>query len=138
MKKIHYILGYTGLIPFIGLSITTILGDSVSNAVLLSYACLIASFLGGTLWMSSIEHKLANHVAITSNLFMLFAWAILIFQKTDGIFYLASALFISLICYERRYLKHLYSAEYLTLRTVLSWVVAGSLLVVAIFKHISN
>ena len=132
MQKIHKILGYSGLIPFIAFSILTVMEDSVSNFALITYACLIASFLGGTLWMSSIQEKLATHVAIFSNVFMLLSWLILIFYKTDGIYYLASALFVALICYERRYLKNIYSAEYLKLRTVLSVTVASCLLVVAI------
>ncbi|MBT8449838.1 MAG: DUF3429 domain-containing protein [Gammaproteobacteria bacterium] len=135
MKKIHLTLGYAGLIPFIGLSIMIVMGYSVANIALLSYACLIASFLGGTLWMSSVEHKLAGHVAVTSNLLMLAAWAILIFHQVEGIFYLASALFVVLICYERRYLKLQYYVDYLRLRTVLSWLAAGCLLIVAIYKH---
>lgn len=136
MQKIHYILGYAGLIPFIGLSLLTIMNDSVSHFALITYTALIASFLGGTLWMISANEDLPMHVAITSNVIMLLSWLLIIFYKVDGIYYLASALFISLICYERRFVKHLYSPEYLQLRTWLSWIVAGCLISVAVFLQV--
>ena len=136
MQKIHYTLGYAGLIPFIGLSVLTLMDDSVSHFALITYAALIASFLGGTLWMISVKEDLPMHVAITSNVIMLLSWLLIIFYKVDGIYYLASALFVSVICYERRYIKHLYSPEYLQLRTWLSSIVAVCLVSVAIFLQV--
>ncbi len=138
MNNTHLSLGYAGLIPFVGLSIATIMGYPQANFALLSYAMLIASFLGGTLWLSSVENKLPGHTAIVSNILMLAAWVILLLHNQTGIYYFAAALYAVLIVYERRFFKTIHAPEYLQLRTILSVVVTVCMLTVAVYFHVGN
>jgi len=47
--------GYSGLIPFFGLSLLSITGFEFAHQALISYAALIVSLLGGVIWSFSLQ-----------------------------------------------------------------------------------
>lgn len=132
-QTVHSILGYLGLLPFIGLSIFQVTGITESNLYLLSYATLILSFLGGTLWSSSIALKLDWSVAVFSNLLMLLAWMALMFHQVPGIMALVALLLIGTLVFERFKLANLYHSSLLRLRSILTTGASASLLFAEVF-----
>ena len=132
MKHVHTILGYSGLIPFVGLSALTIAGQDGARWMLLSYGALILSFLGGAVWTRSLQENRDASMAIVSNVVVLLAWVALLLNQAISLVLLA-VLFSLLFVYEKALLGQEYSAEYQRLRLILTTVVAIALLAAAIF-----
>ncbi len=120
ITKSHRILGYAGLLPFLGLAVMSWLGYLYAIDWLLSYAALIFSFLGGLIWYVSSVEKLPRHVLIVSISTMLWAWCWLL-SPTHYWLWLAALSFIGLHLYERQQFHEIYSAELMRLRAHLSY-----------------
>lgn len=133
IQRVHYLLGYLGLIPFVGLAALQVAGVVNSNIYLLSYSALILSFLGGTLWSSSITLKLDWPVAVVSNLVVLFAWAALVFHQTPAVLGLMALLLIGLLVFEHIQLGRLYHSSLMRLRNILTIGSSASLVYAALF-----
>lgn len=133
MSRLHTLLGYGGLIPFIALSILTVSGYSAAAGWLISYAALIFSFLGGLLWVASIKVPLPRQVAVVSVVLMLWAWCWLLFPAVNW-FWWAAWSFLGLWLYEKRFVADFYGAGLLHLRLQLSLIAALSLLLTALFQ----
>lgn len=131
MQKIHAILGYLGLIPFIGLAGLHLYGWPMAEMILLSYSVMILSFLGGVVWMASLNFHAHWSQAVVSNLAMLLGWAALLLHSFPGVLYLVSALFALLVIYEFFTFKDQYPSEFMALRMRLTIVACVSMLVVA-------
>lgn len=119
--------GYTGLIPFIGLSALSIAGYERAQPALISYAALIFSFLCGVIWFVSLRRPQTGHIALVALGGMLWSWCWLLFPSIDwsGIAGLSFAL---LWLYERATLRQDYGEAFLKLRLQLSSGAAISLL----------
>lgn len=130
----HRLLGYAGLIPFIGLALLSF-SDAypASHQWLLSYAALIMSFLGGLMWHASLQHQLPRHVSIVSVMLMLWAWCWLLFPNVNW-FWWAAWSFLAVWLYEKRYLSAVYSPAFMRLRAQLSLVAAFSLIATALLS----
>jgi hypothetical protein len=137
-QKVHYTLGYLGLIPFIGLAALQAVGAVESSFYLLSYAALILSFLGGTLWTSSIAMSQGWTVAVVSNGAMLLAWAALIMRENPVVLIAVALLLIGVLIFERVQLGDIYHRNLLKLRLVLTLGAAFSLLLAAAFSVPAN
>lgn len=131
MNRLHHLLGYGGLIPFIGLSLLIVMGYPAASFWLITYAALIFSFLGGLLWVASIKAALPKHVAIVSVTMMLWAWCWLLFPAINW-FWFAAWSFLGVWLYEKRTLADFYGAELIRLRLQLSLVAAFSLILAAL------
>jgi len=127
----HRILGYSGLLPFIGLAIFCWLGYFSAIGWLVSYAALIFSFLGGLLWYASSVETLPLHAVIVSVSSMLWAWCWILMPSHYWL-WLAALSFIGLHLYERQFLSEIYSSELMQLRRHLSLGAAFSLWLAAI------
>ena len=127
MQKVHLMLGYAGLIPFIGLAGAMIYGVKDAEYLLLTYAALILSFLGGIVWMAAMSANKHWSLAIISNLVMLLAWTSLIFRDISWSLPLIAILMVGLQLLETRYLKDVYSREFLTMRRNLTLIASLSL-----------
>jgi hypothetical protein len=128
MKQIHLILGYSGLIPFIGLSALTIYGWQPAQFLLLSYAALILSFLGGVVWMATIQAEKHWLIAVASNLAMLLAWLAVIFRNNPFSLPGVAALMLGLLWLESEYLQEQYTKAFFILRKHLTFIAALSIL----------
>ena len=133
MQKVHLILGYAGLIPFIGLAILAIAGYEEASYFLLTYAALILSFLGGIVWMATIAAKKHWSLAVVSNVVMLIAWVAVIVSNTSWSLPLIGALMLGLLFIESRHLRSEYTDDFFRLRKYLTFIAAASLFSTAAF-----
>jgi len=130
VNKLHGVLGYAGLIPFVMLPILFQLGYLQSQGWLISYAALIFSFLGGVQWMATLNASTKSFVKQTISVSaMLWAWLWLIVPQVDWLI-LAGLSFWIMWLYERVSFKALYSVEFMLMRRNLS-LVAGTSLILA-------
>ena len=111
--------GYTGLIPFVSLSLLTIAGFSFAPAALISYAALIFSFLCGVVWFVSLKRPQTGHITLVALGGMLWSWCWLLFPSIDWLG-TASLSFSLLWLYERRVLNQDYGDQFIRLRLWLS------------------
>lgn len=128
MTRLHTLLGYAGLLPFVFLSLLMHGHAADMEWLLRSYAALIFSFLGGLVWLASTRDFLPAHVAVVAVCCMLWAWCWLIVPQLFPLWLLAAS-FIGLLIYETQALSTVYSKTLMSLRKQLSWVAALSLLV---------
>mgnify|MGYP001077547725 CR=1 FL=1 len=130
MNPWHYVLGYAGLIPFVGLSVLVALDTPMAEGWLLSYAALIFSFLGGVQWMATLKADDTNNLTlkqVVSVSVMLWAWLWLIVPQVDW-FIWAGLSFWLLWVYERVTLMAFYSTAFMQMRRNLSFVAGLSLI----------
>ena len=127
MKQIHLILGYSGLLPFVGLSALTIYGWEPAQFLLLSYAALILSFLGGVVWMATIQADKHWSIAVASNLAMLLAWVAVIFKNNPFSLPGVAVILLALLWLESEYLREQYTEAFFTLRKRLTIIAALSI-----------
>lgn len=145
MNVWHRLLGYAGLIPFLGLTGLVLTHQANAEFWLMSYAALIFSFLGGVQWFATLHvaqlpsDQFADQSAVHEDrlLFkqgvsvgvMLWAWLWLIVPQVDW-FIWAGLSFWVLWLYERSLFSNIYPNTFMTLRRNLS-LVAGSCLLLA-------
>lgn len=127
----HKVFGYSGLIPFLALPVGVALFGPPYNTWLISYAALIFSFLGGVLWMASLQQDSPKHTSWVSIIVMLWAWCWLLFPFAFN-FHITGLSFFLLWLYEKSFLTHTYSSSFWQLRTHLS-AIAGSALILGDF-----
>ncbi|WP_430010128.1 DUF3429 family protein [Methylophaga lonarensis] len=130
MTRLHKLLGYAGLLPFISLSLLMHSQQADMEWMLRSYAALIFSFLGGLLWLASTRIYVPSHVAVMAVSCMLWGWCWLIVPQFFPL-WLLSASFLALLIYEMQALSAVYSDALMSLRKRLSLVAALSLLFAA-------
>lgn len=133
MSRLHTLLGYGGLLPFILLSLLIVSGYSAATGWLMTYVALIFSFLGGLLWVASIKVPLPNHVAVISVASMLWAWCWLLFPAVNW-FWWAAWSFLGLWLYEKRFIAEFYGVTFMRLRLQLTLIAALSLILAALFQ----
>lgn len=134
MQKIHQLLGYLGLIPFIGLSALHIYGWSPAYELLVTYSALIISFLAGVLWMAAMDRNLSLWLALLSNVVMLASWALLIINPGSGVLYAFTLLLITLLMVEKRQLKAHYPSRFYELRSRLTLIASIALFSAELFS----
>ncbi|EMR12129.1 hypothetical protein MPL1_11803 [Methylophaga lonarensis MPL] len=130
MTKLHKVLGYAGLLPFLVLSLLVYSDQREIEWMLRDYSALIFSFLGGLLWLSSTRVYVPAHVAVVAVSCMLWAWCWLIVPQFFPLWLLAAS-FLALLIYEMQALSAVYSDALMSLRKRLSLVAALSLLFAA-------
>ncbi len=129
MQRIYMILGHAGLIPFVGLAIIAVTGWPPAQSMLMKYAALILTFLGGSVWMLAMQKQLHWSIAIVSNVVMLLAWVVfMLFPPNIGLLALA-ILFTSFLTFENQIMKPHYGEAYFRLRVILTIVAVLSLMV---------
>lgn len=134
MNKIHQVLGYLGLIPFVILSALNIYGWQYADNLLISYSLLIVTFLAGILWSMTLKYHLSHWIVIFSNLVMLASWGLITINDMKGIFYAISILFILVYLVENFALKELYAKGFYRLRSQLTFIAVTSLMSAQIFS----
>ncbi len=115
-RTIVNILGYAGLVPFgVGAGLVWY-GYSAQNinglSGFVSYSALILSFLAGILWGRSLEALKSAFVKISSNGFVLLAWASLLVLPINPLIsvILLTIGFVVLYGIERRQFELLFSS----------------------------
>lgn len=126
INSTHRLFGYSGLIPFLALPLTIAMYGNQYDLWLISYAALIFSFLGGILWMASLQVELPKHTLWVSILVMLWGWCWVLFPAVFNL-QMAGLSFLLLWLYEKSFLTKAYSPSFWKLRTDLT-AIAGSAL----------
>ncbi|MDX1347593.1 MAG: DUF3429 domain-containing protein [Thiomicrorhabdus chilensis] len=135
---LYKILGYAGLIPFLALAGLShvALFEWEAQLVLLSYAAMIFSFLGGVLWGASVisvrDEEPSMGVLWISVVSMLWAWGWLLgafWWPEFNFLWLASVSFLLLWFYETHAMAKTFPFFFVRLRRDLSWVAALSLFI---------
>ncbi len=131
VSNTHSLFGYSGLIPFLILPLAIAVLGHPYESWLISYAALIFSFLGGVLWMASLQSESPKHIVWVSIITMLWAWCWIIFPSFINL-QVAGLSFFSLWIYEKYSLTEAYSPSFWKLRTHLT-VIASSALIISGF-----
>ena len=134
IQPVHYLLGYAGLIPFMGLAALQIAGWSTAQLLLLSYATLILSFLGGTIWTATLIYRLHWQVALFSNVMMLLSWLALAFHHIPGVLTWVATLLALLMFYEFWKIGRHYQLGLMKMRLILTLVAVSSLISASLFS----
>ncbi|UTF59610.1 DUF3429 domain-containing protein [Gilvimarinus sp. DA14] len=137
-QTLRNLLGYAGLIPFIGLALACALPDYRHTAVLglISYGAIILSFMAGSLW-GQVQSETGSRAGalIASNALALSGWAALYYAVTGWPLLALAGLtlgFIACWACERVWVRQ--EAGYQWLRTRLTFIVVACLAsVIAVF-----
>jgi len=97
LRSTAYILGYAGLIPFVGLSAASFLLDGhyleLAIAALIAYGAVILSFMTGIHWGHGLQSGSAGRL-VWSILPSLLAWLALLMPAEFGLVVLSLALLL--------------------------------------------
>ena len=131
LPKEAWYLGCAGLIPFICLPLSVLLGllsFSLAAHYFTLYSAVILSFLGGVLWLSSLLERNTQHMIYVAMLPSVFAWLALVLLPVSLTIPILSVCFVGLIFYEQKFLLLPASLvkEYTRLRWFLTIVVTAS------------
>lgn len=134
MQQIHPILGYAGLIPFVGLAFLTWQGWPQAYFYLLTYAALILSFLGGVVWLATIQSNQHWLIAVASNVVMLLAWLAVIFHESGWALSLIAGTMLAHFLVEKRYLRLIYDDSFFQLRKHLTYIAVLSIVTADVLR----
>ncbi|MCT8985368.1 DUF3429 domain-containing protein [Shewanella phaeophyticola] len=124
-------LGVAGLMPFIVLSLLafnhSVLSPEHTLLGFISYSAIILSFMAGTLWGKAVVLSTEDNFAkllIVSNVIALGCWVALLtpFELSALILLFSGYLYLLFVEFKAKQLSS--SASYMTLRTILTSVVA--------------
>jgi len=132
-------IGYSGLIPFIGLSAMSVLWRDIYHSAilfsLLAYGATIISFLGAIHWGLAMREEQPDHIAIKWGVMpSLVAWGSLIVDTYWGLAIQFITLWICFFVDFKRY-KHFGVSEWLSMRLQLT-VIAGICLVLPVLMFL--
>ena len=131
------LLGYAGLLPFIGLPllvITDITSYLYTFQHFVQYSAIILSFFGGIHWYDALQNNRVNHQLYVAMLPSIVAWLSLLMLDGSLLLGALSCAFIAMLMYDKYTLvmEKAKVIEYTTLRLVLTTVVVLSHLAMAI------
>lgn len=129
MPKLANLLGYAGLIPFIGLPLLSLLGiidKNLAYIYFVQYSAIILSFFGGIHWFDAITNNNGKqHQLLVAMLPSIVAWLSLICLTGTWLLCVLSVAYIGILMYDKYVLalpKRLLF-EYISLRVILTSVV---------------
>jgi len=130
------LLGYAGLLPFVGIPILILAGQIdyyQGYLAFVQYSAIILSFFGGIHWFDALQNRRKGHQLYVSMLPSIIAWMALMFLDGNTLLSVLSISYIAMLMYDKFVLalEKDILLEYTFLRTVLSSVVVVSHLVMA-------
>lgn len=136
MHNIAKLLGYAGLLPFIGIPILVSIGQIQyyqGYVAFIQYSAIILSFFGGIHWLDALQNKRKNHQLYFSLLPSIVAWLALVFLDGPTLLSVLSIAYIATLMYDKFVLALAKDIliPYTYLRTVLTTVVVISHLAMA-------
>jgi hypothetical protein len=130
------LLGYAGLLPFIGIPILVLTGQIhyyQGYTYFVQYSAIILSFFGGIHWLDALQNRRKDHQLYVAMLPSIVAWVSLIFL--DGYLLLStlSVAYVGILMYDKYVLalEKDILIDYTFLRTILTSVVVISHLFMA-------
>jgi hypothetical protein len=136
MQRNAKILGYAGLLPFIGLPILIIIGQLEyyqGYLYFIQYSAIILSFFGGIHWLDALQNRRSDHQLYVAMLPSIIAWLSLIFLSGNALLSTLSVAYIGILMYDKYVLalEKDILIDYTFLRVVLTTIVVISHLVMA-------
>jgi len=130
------LLGYAGLLPFIGipvLIVTGILSYYQGYTYFIQYSAIILSFFGGIHWLDALQNKRKDHQLYVAMLPSIIAWLALIFFEGNSLLSVLSVAYIGILMYDKYVLalERDILISYTFLRTMLTTIVVISHLYMA-------
>jgi hypothetical protein len=128
------LLGYMGLIPFIGIPLLIMFGQIqyyLGYTAFIHYSAIILSFFGGIHWLDALQNRRKNHQLYVSMLPSIIAWLSLVFLDGSHLLSTLSLAYIGILIYDKYVLalEKDILLDYTTLRVILTTVV--------VFSHLS-
>jgi hypothetical protein len=130
------LLGYAGLLPFIGIPILILTGQIhyyQGYTYFAQYSAIILSFFGGIHWLDALQNRRSNHQLYIAMLPSIVGWFSLMFLQGYMLFSALSIAYVGILMYD----KYVLALEkdilipYTFLRTVLTTVVVITHLLMA-------
>ena len=130
------LLGYAGLLPFIGIPILILTGQIhyyQGYTYFYQYSAIILSFFGGIHWLDALQNRRSNHQLYIAMLPSIVGWFSLMFLQGYMLFSALSIAYVGILMYD----KYVLALEkdilipYTFLRTVLTTVVVITHLLMA-------
>jgi hypothetical protein len=130
------LLGYAGLLPFIGIPLLTLTGQIhyyQGYTYFSQYSAIILSFFGGIHWLDALQNRRSNHQLYIAMLPSIIGWLSLVFLQGYMLFSALSIAYVGILMYD----KYVLALEkdilipYTFLRTVLTTVVVITHLLMA-------
>lgn len=130
------LLGYAGLLPFIGLPVLIVSGMLSyfqGYTYFVQYSAIILSFFGGIHWLDALQNKRSDHQLYVAMLPSIVAWLALIFFSGNTLLSILSVAHIGILMYDKYVLalERDILLDYTFLRTMLTTIVVLSHLFMA-------
>ncbi|MGB3726200.1 MAG: DUF3429 domain-containing protein [Glaciecola sp.] len=130
------LLGYLGLLPFIGIPLLVlldVLNEYQAYIYFVQYSAIILSFFGGIHWLDALQNRRNNHQLYIAMLPSIVGWLSLIVLEGPALFSALSVAYIGILMYDKYTLalEKDILLDYTTLRTILTTVVVASHLIMA-------
>ncbi|MFC4699118.1 DUF3429 domain-containing protein [Glaciecola siphonariae] len=136
MPRTAILLGYAGLIPFVGLPVLALTGQLhyfQAYTYFVQYSAIILSFFGGMHYLDAIQNRRSNHQLYVSMLPSIVGWTSLVFLDGYLLLSVLSIAYIGMLMYD----KYVLALEkdillpYTFMRTMLTTIVVISHLFMA-------
>jgi hypothetical protein len=134
MQNTAKLLGYAGLLPFIIIPISIIVG--LMDAYLgylhfVQYSAIILSFMGGIHWLDALQNRRKNHQLFAAMVPSIIAWLSLVFLDGTILLSILSLSHIGVLIYDKYVLalEKDILLDYIQLRVLLTTVVVISHLI---------
>jgi hypothetical protein len=136
MHQSAKLLGYAGLLPFIGIPLLILTGQIhyfEGYTYFSQYSAIILSFFGGIHWLDALQNRRKNHQLFVAMLPSIVGWLSLVFLQGYMLFSVLSIAYVGVLMYD----KYVLALEqdilipYTFLRTVLTTVVVITHLLMA-------
>lgn len=136
MRQSAKLLGYAGLLPFIGIPLLILTGQIhyfEGYTYFAQYSAIILSFFGGIHWFDALQNRRNNHQLFVAMLPSIVGWLSLVFLQGYMLFSVLSIAYVGVLMYD----KYVLALEkdilipYTFLRTVLTTVVVITHLLMA-------
>ncbi|MFW8589440.1 DUF3429 domain-containing protein [Glaciecola sp. 2405UD65-10] len=130
------VLGYAGLLPFIGLPLLIVAGALSyfqAYTYFVQYSAIILSFFGGIHWLDALQNRRKDHQLYVAMLPSIVAWVALIFLEGNSLLSALSVAYIGVLMYDKYVLalEKDILLDYTYLRTMLTTIVVISHLFMA-------
>lgn len=138
-KIMHFsakVLGYAGLIPFVGLPLLIVAGALSyfqGYTYFVQYSAIILSFFGGIHWLDALQNRRKDHQLYVAMLPSIVAWLALIFLEGNSLLSALSVAYIGVLMFDKYVLalEKDILLDYTYLRTMLTTIVVISHLFMA-------
>jgi hypothetical protein len=104
MHQSAKLLGYAGLLPFIGIPLLILTGQIhyfEGYTYFAQYSAIILSFFGGIHWLDALQNRRKNHQLFVAMLPSIVGWLSLVFLQGYLLFSVLSIAYVGVLMYDK-------------------------------------